>query len=71
MNICLNVFVLQYLLAFFSFFTVVFGGLLVGIVVGAFTAYIVKHTRHTRVIEPLIIFTMSYLVSFPETPAQK
>ncbi len=51
----------QYILAFFSFFTVVFGGLTVGVVVGALTAFILKFTKGTRVIEPLIVFAMSYL----------
>lgn len=51
----------QYILAFFSFFTVVFGGLAVGSLIGALSAYILKFTKHTRVIEPLIVFVTSYL----------
>ncbi len=51
----------QYILAFVSFFTVVFGGLSIGIIIGALTAFILRFTKHTRVIEPLIVFTMSYL----------
>jgi NhaP-type Na+/H+ or K+/H+ antiporter len=50
----------QYTLAFLSFFFVVFGGLFIGFVVGAFTAWVCKFTQHTRVVEPLIIFTSSY-----------
>ena len=35
----------QYVIAFFSFFTVVFGGLLIGIIVGMLCSYILKvHT---------------------------
>lgn len=51
----------QYILAFFSFFTVVFGGLIIGCIIGCLSALIVKHTQHTRVIEPLIILATSYL----------
>ena len=43
-----------------SFFTVVFGGLSIGILVGAISAFIVKFTGHVRVIEPLIIFSTAY-----------
>ncbi len=51
----------QYVKAFFSFFTVVFGGLSIGTIIGGLSAFILKFTKHTRVIEPLIVFTMSYL----------
>ena len=50
----------EYGMAFLSFFTVVFGGLLVGIVCGLLCSYILKFTKDTREIEPLIIFVMSY-----------
>ena len=50
----------KYLLAVMSFFTVVFGGLLVGVLVGMASSFIVKFARHTRVIEPLIILVMAY-----------
>ena len=43
-----------------SFFSVVFGGLSIGILVGAISAFIVKFTGHVRVIEPLIIFSTAY-----------
>ena len=52
---------MDYVMVFFSFFTVVFGGLLIGIIIGLITSYIVKFTKQTRVIEPLIIFALSYL----------
>ena len=51
----------QYILAFFSFFTVVFGGPIIGVVVGAVSAFILRFTEHVRVIEPLIIFATGYL----------
>ena len=51
----------QYFLAILSFFTVVFGGLTVGVVLGMASSFIVKFARHTRVIEPLIILVMAYL----------
>ena len=44
----------QYVIAFFSFFTVVFGGLLIGIIVGMLCSYILKvhkffqNTKHMR-----------------------
>ncbi len=50
----------DYLLAFLSFFFVVFGGLSIGFLVGAFAAYLCKFTQHTRVVEPLIVFTAAY-----------
>ena len=38
----------QYVAAFLSFFFVVFGGLLVGFIIGAFSALFCKFTTHTR-----------------------
>lgn len=55
-----NVDAVQYVLAFFSFFFVVFGGLFIGVVVGMLSALILKYTQHTRVVEPLIVFISSY-----------
>ena len=51
----------QYVLAFLSFFFVVGGGLFIGMVVGALSALFCKYTGHTRVIEPLVIFTSGKL----------
>lgn len=51
----------QYIIAFFSFFTVCFGGLTIGILVGCITAFFLKFTKETRVIEPLVIYVLSYL----------
>ncbi len=56
-----NIAVSQYVIAFFSFFTVCFGGLAIGILVGCLTAFFLKFTKETRVIEPLVIYVMSYL----------
>ena len=52
---------MDYLMVFFSFFTVVFGGLMIGIIFGLLTSYIVKFTKETRVIEPLIVLALAYL----------
>ena len=49
------------ILAFFSFFTVVFGGFFVGVVFGFISTYIVKFTRHCRELEPFTILSMIYL----------
>ena len=51
---------MQYILAFFSFFTVVLGGLAIGSLTGAASAYILKFTEHVRVIEPLIVVSSAY-----------
>jgi len=50
----------QYLLAFGSFFTVILGGASIGIIVGLLCSFTVKFTQHSEVIEPLIVFAMSY-----------
>ena len=52
---------MNYLLAFFSFFTVVFGGLLIGICIGIVTTIIVRFTSQTQSIEPFIIIVMAYI----------
>ena len=52
---------LQYVLAVLSFFTVVFGGLTVGVLVGMVSALILKSTKDVRVIEPLIILASAFL----------
>ncbi len=51
----------QYVLAILSFFTVVFGGLAIGMLIGLFSAYILKQTDDVRVIQPLMIFATAYL----------
>ena len=52
---------INYALAFFSFFTVVLGGFLIGVFIGIITSYVVKFTEQVRVIEPFMILAMSYL----------
>ena len=52
---------MNYLFACISFFTVVFGGLMIGIFVGLLVSFMVKFTHHTQVIEPFLIILMSYL----------
>jgi len=50
----------QYVLAFFSFFTVVLGGFMVGAMVGLVCSLITKFTKQIRDVEPLIIFVTAY-----------
>ena len=45
----------QYFMAVLSFFFVAGGGLMIGFIIGAFSAFFCKFTGHTRVIEPLVI----------------
>lgn len=51
----------EYVLAFFSFFTVVLGGMAIGTVIGVLASYILKFTKHTREVEPLMLFCLSYV----------
>ena len=51
----------QYVLGVLSFFTVAFGGLLVGIFVGLISALITRTTRDVEIIEPLILFGTAYI----------
>ncbi|XP_067949072.1 Na(+)/H(+) exchanger beta-like [Watersipora subatra] len=50
-----------YVIAFFKFFTSSLGGISIGIVFGTITALLTKHTVETRVVEPLVMFSLSYL----------
>ena len=52
---------MNYLLAFLSFFTVVFGGLMIGISIGILTSIIVRFTSQTQSIEPFVIIIMAYI----------
>jgi len=47
-------------MATLSFFTVVFGGALIGCLHGLFVSLITTFTKHVRVVEPLIIFSTAY-----------
>ena len=55
-----NIDSLQYVLAFFSFFFVVFGGLFIGFTVGVLSAFFCKFTKDTPVVEPLVMFSSAY-----------
>ena len=51
----------QILLGFGSFFTVVFGGLAIGLIYGFLTALITKVTSGVRIIEPLALLGAAYM----------
>ena len=58
---------MQYVFGILNFFTVFFGGLIIGMIFGLSTSLIVRFTKSTPEIEPMIIFSMSYLsYSFTE-----
>jgi sodium/hydrogen exchanger-like protein 3 len=44
-----------------SFFVVVCGGTLIGVIIGLLCALVTRFTDHVRVIEPLVVFVMGYL----------
>ena len=50
----------DYFLAFTSFFFVVFGGLFIGLFIGLFSALLFRFTSHSRVVEPLVVFTTAF-----------
>ena len=52
---------MDYVKAFFSFFTVVFGGCFIGIAMGFISSFIVKFTRHCRELEPFTIIVSMYM----------
>ena len=47
-------------MATLSFFTVVFGGAMVGLLNGLLVSFITTFTKEVRVVEPLIIFSTTY-----------
>ena len=51
----------QYVLAFFSFFTVVFGGLSTGVLVGMLSSFVLKFSDLAREVEPLIVLVTAYM----------
>ena len=62
-----NIEVKQYILGIFNFFTVFFGGLIIGMLFGLATSLVVRFTKSSPEVEPMIIFTFSYLsYSFTE-----
>lgn len=44
-----------------SFLVVALGGVLIGIIFGVIGSLTTKLTKHTRILEPLIVITYSYL----------
>ena len=52
---------INYLFAFFSFFTVVFGGMMIGMCMALLTSLIVKFTEPLQAIEPFLIILMAYV----------
>ncbi|XP_064638155.1 Na(+)/H(+) exchanger beta-like [Lineus longissimus] len=46
---------------FASFFTVSLGGLVIGLIFGLVTAFLLKFTSDVRVVEPLFVFILAYL----------
>ena len=52
---------MEILLSIASFFFVVFGGFLIGVIFGFISTFIVKYTRHCREVEPFTILTCIYL----------
>lgn len=50
----------QILLAIAAFFTVSIGGIALGVACGFITCLITKYTRDIRVVEPLVVLSMSY-----------
>lgn len=45
-----------------SFFIIAIGGTLIGILFGFFGGFITKYTEHVKVIEPLFVFVIGYLM---------
>ena len=51
---------IEIIMATLSFFTVVFGGSLIGFMHGLLVSFITTFTKNVRVVEPLIIFSTAY-----------
>ena len=51
----------EILSGFATFAVVALGGTLIGIIWGFLTGFATRFTNHVRVVEPLLIFIMSYL----------
>ena len=45
-----------------SFFIIALGGAIIGILFGLFGGFITKYTQHVKVIEPLFVFVLGYLM---------
>lgn len=51
---------MEIFMATLSFFTVVFGGAIIGCFHGLFFSLVTRFTKHVRVVEPLIVFSTAY-----------
>ncbi|XP_067949078.1 sodium/hydrogen exchanger 3-like [Watersipora subatra] len=51
----------MYVIAFVKFFTSSIGGITIGALFAVLTAVLTKYTVETRVVEPLLVFTLAYL----------
>lgn len=51
----------QVFMGILKFFVVAIGGLLIGIIIGMFSALLTKHTFHVRVVEPVMVFGSAFL----------
>jgi len=51
----------EVLMAILSFFFVVFGGFLIGVICGGITSFLTTKTASVRVVEPLLIFSLGYM----------
>ncbi|XP_021361877.1 sodium/hydrogen exchanger 2-like [Mizuhopecten yessoensis] len=49
------------LLGFVKFFLVCFGGLFIGLIVGALSSVLTKYTNNVKVIEPVVVFGTAYI----------
>lgn len=56
-----NVETVDVFLGISSFFVVALGGTIIGIIFGLIGSFTTKFTQHSRVLEPLIVITYSYL----------
>ena len=52
---------MEYIKAFFSFFTVVLGGFAIGVAMGFISSFTLKFTRHCRDLEPFTIMVFVYM----------
>ncbi|XP_060064028.1 Na(+)/H(+) exchanger protein 7-like [Ylistrum balloti] len=48
-------------LGFVKFFLVCFGGLFIGVIIGALSSILTKYTNNVKVIEPVVIFGTAYI----------
>ena len=51
----------QIILGICTFFSIAFGGLLIGVIFGFISAIVTKFTEQLRIVEPVVIFVISYM----------